>query len=241
MKTGVCKLCLTETELCNSHIIPEFAYTRLYVPYKGNDRRLLKLNFEKGAKLERTHYKKGLREYLLCRKCEEKFSCYETYVSGLLKKLFSNQLDDMVDIKVDYTKFKMFELSILWRCGITNISNYHINLGEKHLEKLRQVLNNNSFVNFWQYGCFKLLNFYNNEIVYDLILKTEGKKFNGLRVYGIYFYGIQWTFFVGSENHRLQDKRFEDGFLLQNGGLKIVRLELMNNTFLMKLANEIYG
>ena len=61
--TGDCKLCTNRMELCYSHIIPEFIWRPIYV-----DNRVLALDGGTGKK---RLLQKGLREYMLCRNCED--------------------------------------------------------------------------------------------------------------------------------------------------------------------------
>jgi len=71
----ICKLCKKEAELRYSHILPEFLYSGVY----DELHRTLEITPDD----ERT-IQKGIREYLLCQKCETKLSRYETYAAKLL-------------------------------------------------------------------------------------------------------------------------------------------------------------
>jgi hypothetical protein len=68
-----CALCQQNKQLCDSHIVPEFMYQHMY---DANHRfRVLSRN-----EVDATRFlRKGLREELLCRDCEAKFSKWESY------------------------------------------------------------------------------------------------------------------------------------------------------------------
>ena len=65
---GICKLCLCNKEIRNSHIIPEFMYQNIYDP---EPKRFIALTVN-SINLEYSRKKfeqKGIREYLLCGDC----------------------------------------------------------------------------------------------------------------------------------------------------------------------------
>ncbi|MBI5190511.1 MAG: hypothetical protein HZA22_07535 [Nitrospirae bacterium] len=87
---------------------------------------------------------KGLREYLLCSVCEGKLSAYEKYAyENVLKKLleYTFSMEEYLYFEdVDYRRFKLFLLSVLWRAGITSIPTFQsVSLGP-HEGKLRDMI-----------------------------------------------------------------------------------------------------
>ena len=77
---GICQLCLKESELRNSHILPEFFYLSTYESRDAH--RTLEITHD----AERT-IQKGLREYLFCQECETKLSRYEGYAAKLIRNI----------------------------------------------------------------------------------------------------------------------------------------------------------
>lgn len=76
---GRCRLCLTDNvELCDSHILPKFGYKRVR-PEKGGG----PVRFD-GKVAVQTDAQ--LTEYLLCRKCEDRFMKVETRWAPLVYK-----------------------------------------------------------------------------------------------------------------------------------------------------------
>ncbi|CAA9581807.1 MAG: hypothetical protein AVDCRST_MAG86-3242 [uncultured Truepera sp.] len=136
---GVCRLCLQERELRNSHIIPEFLYKPTYDDkHRAND-----------ISVDTSTVKfsqKGLRERLLCGGCEGQLSVVERYFANVWydEAVIPRNLDgykgDTFSVQVDYVKFKLFHLSILWRASISSLPYFsRVNLGP-YEENLRQMV-----------------------------------------------------------------------------------------------------
>ena len=114
-RSGSCALCLESAELRNSHIISEFLYSTIY------DEKHRFHVLEAGGKYP-YYEQKGYREPLLCQECETKLSKWETYARAILtggKPLKYWREDSITWIRgIDYQRFKLFQLSILWRAGV---------------------------------------------------------------------------------------------------------------------------
>src|SRR6266849_5839504 len=115
MEHGICKLCREDKPLCSSHIIPEFLYRPLY---DDNHRAIEVSLIPKKAHL----LQKGYREPLLCFECEQRINKYEVYFRDIWyekKKLPPVVMRQYVEINgIDYTLFKLFHLSIVWRASV---------------------------------------------------------------------------------------------------------------------------
>src|SRR5690606_22273539 len=93
-----------------------------------------------------SYLQKGVREPLLCIDCEEKFSRHEKYVAEVFsgkREVFLSRAGGLVIAEgIDYTKFKLFALSVLWRAGVSRNNFFRdVELGP-HQEKLRYMLLN---------------------------------------------------------------------------------------------------
>ena len=170
--TGICKLCNKVGVLKESHAIPDFYIRGLEHKLPTGSKRELQPfsivlsadpEMEGGAK-QRGYWEKilGIKEYLLCGACEQKFQTNETYVRNLLygnappplKKLrigtsldlgiTQHDIDGFLDARkviVDYKKLKLFQLSLLWRAGIAKGSFFkNVDLGEFHSARLQALL-----------------------------------------------------------------------------------------------------
>src|SRR4051794_13504960 len=110
MNVGICKLCLQQKELCDSHIVPEFLYQELYDPAFKN--RIRVLHSAKDG--DDRPLQKGIKEHMLCRNCEGKF--FEREVSLLFfgqSPLIRREAGTYAQLP--YGKLKIFLMSILWR------------------------------------------------------------------------------------------------------------------------------
>src|SRR5258708_489139 len=118
-KTSECRLCLQKKELCDSHIVPEFFFARVY----DEKHRFYGLSSvqERGIRL----FQKGMREKLLCKDCEVKFSVFEHHARGVLYGGAGILIKDfgryMVVGDIDYKKLKLFLMSLLWRLDVTTL------------------------------------------------------------------------------------------------------------------------
>lgn len=148
-----CNLCLNEVPLIKkSHIIPNFMYKGLFD--ENHFISEIKLNELKIISRKPTG---AYDRHILCPKCDnEVIGKYETYASKVLfdgnlpersKLSIQYEKDDrgasrIVVENIDYNKFKLFLISLLWR---GHISKHHffseINLG-KYAEKARTMLLN---------------------------------------------------------------------------------------------------
>ncbi|TAK58643.1 hypothetical protein EPO14_02300 [Patescibacteria group bacterium] len=144
----ICRLCLKEKQLCkNSHIIPDFMYQELF---DEKTHTLVKGLPGKGRKpeIKQSGEKEG---ELLCADCDNRIiGGYEGYASKVLYGGTSLgvknvvKADDGLEITIvqglDYKKFKLFLLSLLWRASISKNHFFSaVDLGP-YEEKLRQVL-----------------------------------------------------------------------------------------------------
>ncbi len=146
----ICKLCLCDKQLVNkSHIIPDFMYSDIFdenhslIRFKSDD-------WDKERKLHTGEFEAGI----LCRDCEAKLSKFETYgrlilYGGKLPKgvniRFENQknqhgVEFTFATGIDYKKFKLFLLSILWRASISKRPFFGLVSLGKYEEVVRKML-----------------------------------------------------------------------------------------------------
>lgn len=193
MKTGKCKLCNQTKPLLNkSHIIPDFFYVQagLY----NEKHQIHKIDIQKFIKnksftlIPTGVYEKGI----LCEKCDNNLlGGLETYgrkvLYGGLKfheeiscKNFRNPNDGFeysICKNVDYKRFKLFLLSILWRAAIsTNPIFKDVDFSNNYIETLRKMLFEMNPGKINDFPIITLSNVKNNSIPSDLIcepIKSE--------------------------------------------------------------------
>jgi len=165
MKTGICKLCLQKKELCKeSHIIPDFHYKFLY----GKNKELVYVN---NKKVER-RYNGEYEGNILCEDCDGKIiGRLEDYASKLLHNKFSSetifrieQIDGKEHVILEnapnynYSYFKLFLLSILWRASISTRPFFRsLKLNNEKEEDLRLMILNSDAGDPREYSCLILL------------------------------------------------------------------------------------
>jgi len=118
--TATCKLCLRNRALRQSHIIPEFCYKPIY---DGKHRVLVVQHDRVEADI---YVQKGFRDRLLCDDCEQHFNRWEKEFKALWYDRAAVPPDVRHNTRVsiggfNYTSFKLFHLSILWRAGVAKI------------------------------------------------------------------------------------------------------------------------
>lgn len=204
-----CKLCNEDKELRNSHIIPESLYKPLY----DEKHRAIQLSNPNGIGEEnkRKSLQKGIREKLLCHDCEQLLNDrYEKYFKKLWfdDKVLPETMDEDCSIRlkdIDYHKFKLFHLSVLFRAAISTLPEFQqVNLGP-HENTLRDIIKNDIFVPDDKYVilCHALTK-NNSEIQYGLITNPfKLRQPNGYISYGFCFGGCVWYYVVDSRKTSL--------------------------------------
>lgn len=185
--------------LRRSHIIPEFLYQTLY----DDKQRLQVLSIIPDQPNWREQ--KGLREQLLCDACEQKFSVRERYASLVLKGglpvSYRREGNTVFVGGLDYRQFKLFQLSVLWRAGVSSLPFFEkVQLG-KHAEILRQLLLAGDPGDPERYGCFMFGLKYEAEAFTGLIMQPGKVRLNGHVAYRFVFGGFLWAMLVS--NHAL--------------------------------------
>ena len=157
MKIGICKLCRQEKELLkSSHIIPNFMYNHIY----DKNHKLIFTDpqaFAKGTAIVKRPSSGAWESNILCRDCDGRIiQNYENYGKQVL---FSKENVPKINLScknyvsidgqeydiyydLDYKKFKLFLLTILWRASISSLPYFNeINLGF-HDEIIRKMILN---------------------------------------------------------------------------------------------------
>ncbi len=159
-------MCLQNKPLLkNSHIIPDFMYQDLF-DEKHRMVRTLGLDLSTAKRIQGGE-KEG---NILCQQCDnEIIGSFENYAS---RAIFSGKGKDVQKIKiqnqlhpdgiltstfcenVDYVRFKLFLLSLLWRAGISKLDFFkEVKLGSKE-EQLRKMIFENTPFSQLDFPCF---------------------------------------------------------------------------------------
>jgi hypothetical protein len=198
----ICKLCLKDKALIKkSHIIPDFMYKGIY----DNNHKLLLTNLDdlKKEKLVPTGF---YEKDILCIECDRDIiGKYESYASTAIYgdlsnrglKISRNISPDgleFIDIEnIDYVKFKLFILSIVWRASISTLPFFKIISLGKHEENLRNMIFNGDAKNDSDYEVAMITMGETNEILRKVVVeprrvKDSGNTFCSFLINGFFYF-----------------------------------------------------
>lgn len=236
---AVCKLCNTENDLVDSHIFPEFMYKPMYD--ENHQFNLLTTDPDDTRK----KLIKGVYEPLFCKKCDN--DIIGKYEDHAAKVMFGDGKKE-IEIKktkmgflvrgIDYTLFKLFQISLLWRASIsTRPEIKRISLGP-HAEKMRIMLLKEDPGEIYEYGVVIYFFPKSSKDMKDLIVSPEfsEKRVNGNRICRAIFNGLFWTFFVSSHSSQYP---FQEHFLSKEGVLPIINSGEYGERYIFKLAKDL--
>jgi hypothetical protein len=194
----VCRLCRQPSILQNSHVLPEWGYGPLY----DNKHRMIALRVGGDQPASAEYMQKGIRERLLCKGCEARLSRHEKYARDLLmarKPLDLPPSRGQVVNQADYTPFKLFQLSLLWRAHLSSHEFFTtVDLGFRHAERLRTMLDDENPGAAADYPCFLSVLYFGGEQHAGMMLKPLSGRTEGQRTYRLIFAGFHWMFVVSS-------------------------------------------
>ncbi len=226
-----CALCLETRPLCDSHVISEFLYHSLYDQ---------KHRFHFLAAGEYPAFEqKGLREALLCQSCETKLSVWEKYVSSVFAGNEALQFTPGNEVTwvngIDYKRFKLFQLSILWRAGVAAGKFFErVKLGP-HQEYIRSMLLNEDPGGSNRYGCLMWALHLKGEPASSIIQPTKVSSFP-VRAYRFTFGGFLWVFTVASNN---LPKSLQPALLQESGQLLVGQGNVEDADFINQLMMRV--
>ncbi len=215
---SICILCSENKALIKkSHIIPEFMYRELF-----DEKHSIKGYYFNKDTLDAKHIKSQYTgEYeggLFCENCDNVIiGKYEAYARKIIyggsfsksesQKMILKQEDLFRDTficeGVDYTKFKLFLLSILWRSSISSREFFSdIDIGEEACS-LKEMIYIGNAGEWYEYPILILSYHSDKTIPTDLILQPRQIKHeNGLLTCTFFISGLICIYFVT----RLEDK-----------------------------------
>lgn len=195
---ATCRLCLREQPLCASHILPEFVYTPIYENHKAVE---VARDREKARQ-----FQKGMREHLLCEGCEQKLNVYETYFANLGLDPVAGLRDDLARevhaiVGLDYLKFKLFHVSVLWRASVTSLNFFKaVSLGERWERRARSMLikNDPGLPAEFPICAMALEDADGSRLGTRMLMDVMTKRMGGHRAYLFFFGGYLWHYFVST-------------------------------------------
>ena len=182
---------------------------------------------------------KGIYERLLCIDCEKHINTWENYCRDIFRdnNFKTSEIPNWLIMSgIDYAKFKLFLMSLIWRSSITTREDFSkVNLGP-HSEIIRKMLLNNDPGEIYQYGVMTILPSLSKELSNQMIMppvKLTKKVLGTHTGYFSIFCGLFWVFIVSKQSKSIPHKDFI--FLSKDGKLPI----LVNNELSEKIINNI--
>jgi len=218
---GICRLCKKEKKLIEAHIIPKFMYKKMKdenhsfydITYNLDTKKL------KSKKTQKEDYDKKI----LCGDCDNGIlgAIFENYAKDALYgenltpeispkcENFKNPNDgaEYSICHIDYSKMKLFLLSLLWRASITDRPTFkEVNIGSKHEEIIRKMIFENITPSETEYpiiitSFMRTENKFENLISQPKRIKIKG----GINGYIFLIDSLQFMFAVNSIEHKLPE------------------------------------
>ena len=232
----LCRLCKENNPLRKSHIFPEWLYKPLY----DDHHRFFVFSTE--ANKRRGTRPKGIYEKLLCNECEQRFSRWEGYARNVFFELPLKVIEDdraVVFSGLEYTPFKLFQMSLIWRASIASRPEMHkIDLGP-HAEKIRKMLFEDRPGEVYEYGSILMLPALSQELMQQFVYPPERlpTKIDGHSAYRAVFGGLFCLFIVSNHSYRIP----HEVFLSKNGNLPVFKVGGPAVQFMQQLTSDFFA
>ena len=235
-KLSKCRLCLEENKLCKSHIYPEFMYKNCYddnhrfIEFSANEHSFNKKRL------------KGFYEELLCIECEKNFQQYEDYAKSVLY----DDIKPMIKLKrtpysttgYNYTKFKLFILSLLWRTSISSLNFFRLASLGKYEDKLRVILFRGLKTNIDNFPCVLYQTHIDHKLADGVFMQIyPGKaKADGRTIYQFIVDGLYVFIGVGI----CSKMSFPDGSSISPENLRVGYDEIRKVDHFLEIYNRLF-
>ena len=233
-KNGICRLCKHHKLLRESHILSEFLHDEMY----DSNHQIAVVSQAYGGHISRIN--KGRWEYLLCDEHENFLNTeYETYASDIYRNeiipRLKNKCEGFELAGIDYDKFKLFQLSLIWRMSVSSDEAFtKVNLGPDE-EIIRKMLLAKDPGKAHEYGVIMASTKYKGRMLLDGMTEAKLQPVEGMKAYSIFIAGIVYTFFI---SNGLEFFPGQGLFLSANGCLTIPCLEAEDIPFLFEAIDD---
>lgn len=228
---GICKLCGEEKELCKkSHIIPNFMYKDVYDEKNRMKPITISKRVIEGEKYAQTGVHEGK---LLCVDCENKvlgeldrygsLTLYSGYELTIEPRATASGIKYIKFGDIDYVKFKLFLLSILWRASISNDKWFsEVNLGP-HEEIIRRMIYEGDAGRQIDYPIHIMSYRQHSSLPQRIILNPSRVRIDGGTVYHFLISGLFYIFYISGH---LVKEHTKEMSINQTGELKVMLMPL---------------
>ena len=249
MKIEICKLCLKEKVLRNSHILPEFMYQNLY---NSDIRRFYSFSVDLDVKENSKSRieQKGIREFLLCQSCETQLSRYELYAcetiygKNLKNKTYIVKVSQTDDLKYftyeyagfDYVTFRLFLLSILWRLIISTTFKTP-KIDTDTIERLRLAIYEENPLDYDDFGCLlQVIKYKKGQLAKGFILEPFLTSSDDTDILNILIDGFMYSFHL----NKIQIEKEKVFFLKKDGTMTILGRVIFEDKNLIKKIESAF-
>lgn len=187
-----------------------------------------------------SYQQKGLREFLLCGGCEETISRWEQYAQKTLygrhnpkyvKQNGQKHGEYILFTGINYEKFKLFLLSMLWRASVSNLEQFRqVRLGHHHQERVRKMILAGEPGNEDDYGCFFVAIMVPNNHLRKFIILFDRFRARDHNCYRFFFGGFLCVFVISK--HKIPAK-IRELFLNRSNELRVLVRRIENVPFLL--------
>ena len=202
MPPGICHLCGDRTALVASHVFPEFFYEGTY------DESHRYISVTSHPRHRPRPMQRGLTEPLLCSPCDGQIGRYESYSATLLRRADAAVDQNQKGItlaEVDFTLFRLFGLSLLWRAHIARGHLFAtVNLGP-FAARIASMIRHEDPGEPHEFG-FALAKVVGLDTHGSMITAPAISRYEGHRAYHFMARGYDWAFVVSGRSDRLRDQ-----------------------------------
>jgi len=221
----------------------------MYKDLFDEKKRMHVIQSEKGAIKQRGFSQTGeFDRNIICQHCDNSvLGKLERYASLVLYDRNPKTLEYRTDpdgtkytycAEFDYTQFKLFLLSVLWRASISNRPLFQeVSLGP-HEKSIRRMLLKSDPGEQMKYPCLIMTYLNLDQFPSDVVAQPSQSRVNGGYVYKFLISGMVYIFYVSK--HIIPDE-LKDCAINRKGELKIIHLvsqgarRVFNNMFGLKL------
>ena len=209
-----------------SHIIPDFMYQDFF----DEKHRIHLIQSDVGTVRQRGYRQTGEHDKdILCHSCDnESLGRLDRYASLILydgrPKILENRalptgMTFTYCADIDYTQFKLFLLSVLWRASVSHKPLFkEVSLGP-HEECIRQRLVSGDPGEQLDYPCL-IMTYHIKELPADIVAQPSLSRVDGGHVYKFVMGGLIYLFFVSKR--RIIPSEIRDFVINPKGEMKII-------------------
>ncbi len=192
-----CRFCLGPGPLRKSHVIPDAMYEELF----DESHRMARGGVDQRADV--VHLQSGIWDRILCATCEDLFNSrwddfgVEVYRDLVARIKAATAATFVLRRDVDHPRFRLFQLSILWRASVSRHRWFaRVQLGP-HEDKIRDILTRNDAESAGAYPCM-MVGFVPSPESFGAVTDPVPRRLDSIPYYDFILPRMRWGFVVSS-------------------------------------------